>query len=191
MRFNLRGKFLLPTILIIILGMGISTAICYYLAAGALEKTVNQQIDQMIGTCTKQISSWLNERVKQVKDWSKNDIFSTALRDGFVAKSARKSAGSYLASLLKEYPFLECINLADSQGIVIVSSDEKFHGIDITDRKYFQESMKGNYFISEALASKSSGRPVFVISQPVKEKDKVVGVFLAVIDPGLIQSGQY
>ena len=182
MRLNLRGKFLLPTILIIILGMGISTAISYYLAAESLKKTVNQQIDQMVGTCAKQISSWLNERVKQVKDWSKNEIFATALRDGFVAKSARKSAGSYLGSLQEEYPFFECINLADSEGIVVVSSDEKLHGIKIIDRQYYQEGMKGRSFVSEALTSKSSGRPVFVVSQPVMDKDKITGVFFAVID---------
>ena len=182
MRLNLRGKFLLPTVVLIIVGMGISTAVSYYLSASALDKVVNQQVEQLVVTGTKQISSWLDERRHQVLDWSKNEILSSSLDDGFVAKSARMAATKYMVELQKEYPYLEAINLASADGIVISSSASKVIGLDIKERVYFQEAMKGKSYISDALKSKNTGKPMFVLSQPITVDGRVAGVFFSVID---------
>ncbi|MCP4686466.1 MAG: methyl-accepting chemotaxis protein, partial [Desulfobacterales bacterium] len=183
MKMGIKYKFLIPTLALIILGMGISTAVSYYLSGSALRSAIRSQISQITESTVTLIDAWVNDRTLDVTSWSEQKVFHTALKESFIGKAARKSASGLLKKQKEAYKYYEIINLMSAGGDVIASSDPAVIGkFNVKDRHYFQEALKGNLYISDVLKSKSSGNPVFVISTPVREKEKTVGVFIGVVD---------
>jgi methyl-accepting chemotaxis protein len=179
---RLRGKFLIPTVVLVILGMGLSAYLSYHQASEALSSAVEKQIKQVADTTVEQFDTWLNQRRLEVVNWSKTKTFVSALQDGFVAKAARKAASGYLTDLKQEYPAFESINLANAQGEVVSSSSEKMIGAERADRGYFKTAISGEFEISNVLISRNSGMPVFVIANPVvDEKDQIIGVLYCTV----------
>ncbi|MBR1849157.1 MAG: methyl-accepting chemotaxis protein [Lachnospiraceae bacterium] len=48
--------------------------------------------------------------------------------------------------------------------------------VNVADREYFQEAMKGNPFVSNVNVSKTSGKRIITFAMPIKDGDKVIGV---------------
>ena len=101
MKKSLGKKFLLPTIILVIIGLGATATASYYFSAQALQEMARSEINQLADGTDRNITTWLGERRREVKNWSTTKVFETALQDGFVAKAARKSANTLLASLKK------------------------------------------------------------------------------------------
>jgi methyl-accepting chemotaxis protein len=182
MRFNIRNKFLVPMVILVLLGMGGSSIISYTLSKNSLKTALTGQISQIADSTESIMKSWVRDRTLDVANWGVQSVFSTALKDSFVGKAARKSASAQLAGMKEEYQYYESIGLADANGDIIAAADEEIIGkIKIGDRAYFQESMQGKTHVSQVIKSKQSGNPVFVISAPVKEKDTVAGVLFSVV----------
>ncbi len=182
-RFGLKGRFLLPLLALIIIGMGASSLVSYFSSRNALETTITGQIDQVASSTLSIIDAWIRDRRLDVSNWSKQNIFQTALKDTFVGQASRISASQIMAELKKDYAYFEIINLANTTGDILASSDEKVVGnINIKDRNYFKEALQGKLVFSDVIRSKATGNPVFVIACPVKEKEQITGVFLGVVD---------
>jgi len=65
----------------------------------------------------------------------------------------------------------------DTNGFVVASSNLSTLGLDLTQRDYFQHSMKGETFVGEAAISKGSGNPMIPISTPIySHNGKIIGV---------------
>ena len=183
MRMSLRNKFLIPTILLLIIALGVSGAISYFQSRSALVTEVNKEITQLTESTTKVIDWWIRDKTQDLATWSKEKIYQDALKDSFVAKSARKAATAQFVKLKDTYGYYETVNLADANGDIVAASDEKIIGkIKIAERSYFKASMAGKMFISEPLKSKNTGNPVFVVSAPVESQGKTAGVMFMVID---------
>ena len=182
MKMSLRNKFLLPMLLVIIIGMGASPVISYYKAKTALEKEITSQLEQIADSTLKVVDAWLNDQELNVTNWGQQKTYVTAVKDSFVGKAARKSANADLAKLKKDYHYYEDIFVVDEKGSIVASSTESFVGVSVSDRSYFKASLNGETCISEVLKSKGSGNPIFVISVPVKEQEKIVGVLFGAVD---------
>ncbi|MDD9303544.1 MAG: hypothetical protein HUK40_14875 [Desulfobacter sp.] len=77
------------------------------------------------------------------------------------------------------------MRLTNDKGIVIASSHAKnVNKLNVSTRSYFKASMTGTPFTSEPLLSKTSGKPILVISSPVKKSGRILGVLYAVVDLG-------
>ena len=183
MKLNLRNRFLLPMVVLILLGMGISGLISYEKSKTALEGSINAQISQLADSTAKVMGSWVRDRGLDIKTWSKQKVFQTSLNSSFVGKAARKSANALLADLMSEYGYYENIVLADTGGNLLAAAVPEVVGkINVKDRKYFLEASGGNLFTSDVMKSRQSGNPVFVIAHPVVDKEKIVGIVFGVID---------
>jgi len=182
MKMSLRNKFLVPMLLVIILGMGASTVISYYKAKKALEKEITSQLEQIADSTLKVVDAWLKDQELNVSNWSQQKTYATAVKDSFIGKAARKSANVELAKLKSDYQYYEDIFVVDGKGSIVASSNESFIDVSVLDRSYFKASMKGETSISEVLKSKGTGNPVFVVSVPIKEQDKVTGVLFGAVD---------
>ena len=101
MRMNLRNRFLLPMLLLIILGMGTSTVVSYIKAKGALEDEINSRLEQTADSTLEVIDSWIADQKLNVSNWSRQKIYIAAVKGSFMGKSARKSADAELAMLKK------------------------------------------------------------------------------------------
>ena len=48
--------------------------------------------------------------------------------------------------------------------------------VNVADREYFQEAMKGNVFVSNVNVSKTTGKRIITFAVPIKDGDKVIGI---------------
>lgn len=183
MKLGLRNRFLIPTLGLIILGMSISAGVSYSKAKQALTKAITNQINLLSDSTNNIISSWLEERKLEIRYWRKEKVFQTAVQDSFVGQAARKEAIIQLADLIRDYKYYESINVADPKGDLVAASDPNIVGkIHVADRDYFKKAMEGKTFVTDIMKSKVTGNPVFMIASPMKEKDKIAGVFFGVVD---------
>jgi methyl-accepting chemotaxis protein len=174
---------MIPTLALIIFGMGISSYVSYYFSKDSLDHTLTNQLKSMVNSVENILDSWLRDRKLDVETWSAQKLFNSALNDSFVGKAARKSANRNLQSLREKYPYYEDIALADGAGEIISSSTEAVIGkINIKDRGYFKEAISGKLSVSKVILSRGSGNPIFVIASPVKDKEEVKGVLFGLVD---------
>lgn len=183
MQLSLRNRFLIPTTVVLVLCMGTISAVSYFKSASALKECISQQTSQVSNSIAKQITSWLHERKLDICGNSTDPIFSGLLLAGADDSSAAHRANAKLTELQRMSDFYEFIAIADQSGTVIASSLPEHVGtMHVADRPYFKDSMSGREVISEVILSKGSGKPVFVISAPIKTNGKVAGALLGVVD---------
>jgi methyl-accepting chemotaxis protein len=183
-KWSLRSKFLIPTVTLVICGMGIAAGISYFRAKSALTEAATGQVVQIAEATARSIDAWMRDRKLDIASWSQDKVFATAVQDSFVGKAARKGAGEKLEKLTKEYGYYDGIMLVDAAGEVIAAADPAVVGsMNIKDRAYFQEAMKGKQALSDVISSKRSGKFVFTIASPVAgEGGTVAGVLYAAVD---------
>ena len=182
MKLKIRGKILLPTIIMVVLGMGLSVYFSYNGSAKIIHNMVNNQIENYSSSMADQVSAWVEERQRDLINWGSAKVLITAFDKGFVGKSARKSANDYLTGLKKEFLFYESFYLITDSGEIISSSNPEEIGKTIDQKELVKESLDGKKSRSPVFMSKSTGQPVFVLAVPIfKEKD-IIGVLGCVAD---------
>lgn len=181
--FNFKQKFIIPTLVLIVIGMASTSVISYRKSKNALQENIIHEISGIAGGTAFTMDSWSEDRSREVQIWGEFDFLKTALVESFSGKAARKKASELFAGWVNSYDYYESICLADSTGMVIASSDRSSIGkINIGDRKYFKQAVKGEPAISEILTSKSTGDTVFILATQVKRKGKTLpGVLFAVV----------
>jgi methyl-accepting chemotaxis protein len=182
MRLSLRNRFLIPTISLILLGTGILTFISYYKSKEAIEQATREQMALLLQATKNNIDATLNIFKILLTDWSEDSMYKSAAQAP-ANEPVTKFASQQLEKLAKKYSYFERINIANSKGLIISSSDPKTAGkTNVTDRKYFQEAMKGKLNISEVMISKTTKTPVAFVTTPIREGPEVVGVLSGVIN---------
>jgi len=185
MQLSLRNRFLIPTTIILVLCMGAISAVSYFKSAAALKESIAQQTSQVSNSVAQQISSWLQERKLDIVANSEDPLYASLLLADAADSSGRAALreNDRLAELQRQSVFYEFIAIADSSGAIVASSfPEHVGAMNVADRAYFQASFAGQEALSEVILSKGSGKPVFVISAPIKANGKVAGVLLGVVD---------
>lgn len=183
MKLNLRSKFLIPTLLLAILGINVQGIVSYINSKSSIRESLEGEIIQITDSASERIVSWIERNKLDIRNWSDQQIYKTAVKDSFVGKAARNSSNLQLTKLKDDYKFYEDIHLTNQKGGVIVSSNpESIDKINVSGHQYFQKALAGEVFLSDVVKSKSSGSPVFMISSPVIEKDKTVGVLVGVVN---------
>ena len=184
MRLSLKYKFLIPVICLLIAGMGIVSIVSHIKAKNALTKVIVDEINNLTQATVFSMSSWINDRKLDVGNWSKQGVYKKALLNSFLGLTARTFANDQLKRIKEDYGFYKDIVLADISGDLVADSDPDIIGhVNVGDRTYFQKALKGHVYVSEhVVKSRSDGNLVFMVSAPVKDKEKVVGVLFAVFD---------
>ncbi|PIE71333.1 MAG: chemotaxis protein [Deltaproteobacteria bacterium] len=182
MFLKIRNKFLVPMVVLVLLGMSFSSFIYYETAKNTLEKSKISQLAQAVDNTNHSIKDWLSNRKIDVANWSKQDILKTALKNNFLGKAARKNLNADFARMQNEYQYYSGFHLAASTGIVVASSNPKIvDSLNIKDRTYFKTALNGKENMSSVLKSKTDGSPIFIIAAPVVDRDRVIGVFYVLI----------
>lgn len=175
---RLKIKLLLPVLLTVIAGVTIAITYLYINASDTIIYEIQECMEDEVRISVKYIDSWLDERTTDILAWSTQSIYREALTEkGYYGKSARKGAAERLVNLEKGYTYYDYIFVADPDGkIVFESLAEESSELNVADRTYFKESMKGKTWISKVIKSRKTGNKVFVISVPVYLNGQVVGV---------------
>ncbi|MCP4347325.1 MAG: response regulator [Desulfobacterales bacterium] len=179
---SLRNKFLIPTIALVIAGLGFSTAVTYSVSGNAVENAIRTQMIQTTDSGVKHLSWWIRLIRADMVRWSDQIYFKMAALDTFIGKASRKSGSIYLKKEKDKKTFYESLNFANTEGEIVASSDTEKMKLNVSDRQYFQEALKENDFISDVFAGTLNEKPVFTVSFPVKRKDTVVGILFGTVN---------
>ncbi len=183
MKLSLKYRFLVPTVLLILIGFGILTVVSYYNVRKALFQSVETGLVQLSRSTSRNIELWVTDIRLNIVSWSRIEWFRNSLEDSAPGLAARKSAEDEFKRIKEDYGYFEAINVADPRGEILASAPPEIAGkVKVGDREYFKQSMAGKVFISGVVKSKATGRPVFVVSAPVSKDNKAVGVLFGVVD---------
>ncbi|MEZ4526104.1 MAG: cache domain-containing protein [Desulfobacterales bacterium] len=182
MKLSMKSRYLIPTVALITAGMVLSVAVSHVMISRAIENGIRSQLGHLADSAAKSIAEWVGDRKTDVTVWSQFNLYQIALKDTHVGRNARLSASQDLNILLKNYSAFENVCIADSGGNPVAAGDESIIGkINVSDRSYFQESMRGNVWVSDSFVSKVTGNTVFAVSAPIKYGEETGGVFFCII----------
>jgi len=184
MQLKLRGKFLLPTTLLIILGMGTIASVSYFSARRALEKALVEQMQLMVASLSQNMDALIDRTKMDLTAWSHQDAFRKLLQPFSHEEATLQESNRLLIALQEAYPFYDAVAIANPKGNIASSSDvEVIDKVSIGDREYFHRAMKGDSVLSEVLASRSSGKPVVTVAVPIKGiGNNYIGVLVGTIN---------
>ncbi|MFH1983241.1 MAG: methyl-accepting chemotaxis protein [Pseudomonadota bacterium] len=179
----MKNRFLLPTVALIVVGMGLSSILSYTMSRSALTRTITGQLEQQAKSTTIYLGNWMRDRTLDIGTWSKDKTYRASVQDSFIGKAARKSASDQLAELKKLYPFYENICVATTTGDIVAAADDVVVGkVNVKDRGYFTAALKGAPAISDVITSRGTGNAIIVTAEPIFEKETVSGVFFGVVN---------
>ena len=182
-KLKLRNKFLIPTVLLILLGMGISSTISYVSSKDTLSDTAVKDLQKTIGLASQMLDRWLNDRTLDVQNWAKQKIYVTAVQDSFMGKAAASSASGQLAKLKEGYGYYSNVCLANAKGRITAAADTSVVGkLDVKEQPYFNEIMGGKPFAIHLQKNPESGKPEMILAAQITEKETVTGVLLGIIE---------
>lgn len=90
---------------------------------------------------------------------------------------------STIETFAKVYSSFDSVNLTDTRGIVIASSQKSsINKINISDKNYFKIAMEGRTYVSEPFISVATGRKAIAVISPLKDSNgQIDGTIYAII----------
>lgn len=179
---NLSRRFLLPTLALMVAGSGALTWVSYHSSSNSLNEASASHIDFVSLSTSDRIESWVQGLRTDIENWAGAKLMqeaSAAAKDS----PARQAASDELNRIVKQFAYLDRLNIVDMTGVYAVSTDPTTVGkLSIADRDYFKTAAGGQAAISEVIKSKVSGKPSLVIAAPIKVNDKVIAVFTGIVN---------
>jgi methyl-accepting chemotaxis protein len=180
---KLSTKFLIPTVLLISIGMGMLTLISFVYSRNAIEESVVAQMEQLLNSTIDNYANWVEARSADLDTWSNWEVCVTALDHSFIGISARKSFTEDLAKLKAQHGYYHDIFLVDLKGTVLSASiRERIEKHNIAGKEFFARALEGGMAISPVFRDTISGKPVFVMAMPVLKNGAIKGVLCTEFD---------
>ena len=168
-----RGK-LAPVLSLLLAGFVLITIVSYIHTKRAAEELAMGHAVQALRFLNLELDNQFQELRRNLALWSKEDIFSLALADTYLGRSARAAANTRMADRIRDRDIVRII-LANASGEIIASSDPGIIGaISIMDRQFFQRAMAGETVVESLSKGRYVDHPITIISTMVAatETDK-------------------
>ena len=177
---SLKVKFLVPIILLVILGMGTSTIVSFIFSNKAARVQMMARIGQIAASTNQALDQWVSDRMREMRIWSKISVFEKFLTQKEGQAEYKDEARALLRNIVAEYDFLDAVHLGDLNGDVVASS--KDIKVNAKDRGYYQKALQGQQNMSNVVKSKITGNLVLIAAQPVFSGKKVAGVLFSAVN---------
>lgn len=183
MKWNLRNRILLPTLILIASITVAISAVSFLKSRTALAKTLDAQLEHLSVSGVAQVEAWVDEQRKNLLQWAIETNVRTALQDTPNAQKARTTVDEELVHAKSVYGFYEDVHLTGPDGMTVASSNPSSVGkLNVSDRQYFKDAIAGKTVISDVLQSRTTGNPIVVVATPIKDGETVRGVLFGVLD---------
>ncbi len=181
---SLRNRILLPIIALIIIGMGTAAALSTRATSKIVHSLITEQLELLTNNLSTQISSWITDLRADLKTLSETEAYRDCLMNqGLGSEYYVEQANKQLGSFRKRYELYDSLVLINDKGDAIASSDPNLIGkLNVHDRDYFKTAFAGKEAISNTVKSRATGKPIFVLAEPVKAFGKIQGVILGAIE---------
>lgn len=197
MKLNLRNKFLLPMLALVIIGMGVSTLVSSKYSETALENAIKAQMNGTTQAIQGHLVSWLDRLKQDVSIWAESDPFQSELfkqNEGVQTSTTHMYAAEQLVQTKANSKYYHYIGLANRKGQVQSDSDYVAGEVrkeipSVADQEFFQRSIKGAMHISDIFSDQKGMKTVFTVSAPVygieqfgtETTNEIVGVIFAIV----------
>ncbi len=183
MKLKLRNKFLIPTVLLILLGMGASATISYVSSKHTLSETLGNNMERTATLSAQMLDGWFKDRSLDVQNWAKQKIYISSIQDSFMGKAAAVSANGQLAELMRGYGYYKNIVLANQAGDVTAAGDAQVVGkLSLKDEPYFKSVLGGQPFVMHLQKNPASGSPELILAALMREGEQSPGALVATIE---------
>ncbi len=173
---TLRAKLLIFFLLVTFIPLSVVGVMGYYAQKSELTNNLEQSLSTHTTNMAQEIEMFIRERLYDVNYLSRNPIIMEEQED---IQQIRQQFNEFLAI----HDIYFGVVLADTDGTVIADTDDNIAGNDVTDRAWFNHSMKGDPFISDIYRSSIINDPIIVLSAPVfNYEDEVIGVITPLFD---------
>jgi methyl-accepting chemotaxis protein len=183
MKLKLRNKFLIPTVLLILLGMGASAAISFVSSKNTLSETLGTSMKKTADLSAQMLDGWFKDRSLDVQNWAKQKIYISSVQDTFMGKAAAVSANAQLGELMRGYGYYKNIVLANQAGDVTAAGDAKVVGtLSVKNEPYFKSVIGGEKFTLHLQKNPINGTPELILAALMSETEQTPGVLIAFIE---------
>jgi len=181
---TLKAKFILPTLVLIIAGMSVTTWLTYQRSTDSLSAIAVEKARTALAALLSTAELWVDGAQNEIITLSKTDDLVAALTRGAEDPALLEHARALLQDSVSRHPIFDSILVITPQGIVAGGTNPKLLGANLGGREYFQKAIAGQNFISSPLFSADVGESLFVIAAPVQRDGKVVGILSAGVKIG-------
>ena len=187
MKLGLRARLLLPILLAILVGMGLSAITHYHSFTTSLAQIVKTEMRNDVGVSASHVDGWVRDRMHDMEAWADDRTFVVALRQSNPADARPEArAADALKELRSEYPYYDNLGLVDTSGRVLLAAREgDMHGKDLSNHTEFSRALAGHTTLSDAHTHTTARdkQAIVAITAPVRDKEtgRVVGVLLGVV----------
>jgi methyl-accepting chemotaxis protein len=183
MKLNLRGKLLLPSFFVILLGMSLSGFFSFNSSQKALESTIGEQIRQVSISLSRQMDLFLEDMVSPMVLLSKRSVTQAIFSKDILNAEAMKASIKALREMEEDNGKFEFIAVAGLDGRTLTASDDSLVGtLNVADRSYFREALGGKTAFSDVIKSKVTGNPTFIVAVPVRRDGRTAGICFGSVD---------
>jgi methyl-accepting chemotaxis protein len=183
MKWNLKNRITAPTVALIIV-IAATISLVSFLKSRTMEiKTLDDQLNQQCAAGIKEVESWMETQQQTLQTLAFEPQVLSALQNTAGAQTSREIVAAQMVHAKQTYPFFQNINLSDTTGVSVASSNPDSIGkLNVSDRQYFKDALTGKTVISQVLVSRTTGYPIVVAAIPIKDGEVVRGVYYISLD---------
>ena len=178
---KLLWKILLPVTLLIALLVGLSGYLAFSQSSSSLEEAVIANMEDEANSLKRLTESVLRNSQQNVVRSSKDRVVREFFAGDIHDQARQLELSVDLAEMVEGYQDIDRINIFDSNGVIVSSSNSDVIGEEFKTRPYFIEAMQGKTFISAPFKSNITKQGVIIISAPVYRGSMIVGVLNATV----------
>ncbi len=158
-RMGIGTKLVAICLLISLIPLGAAGFLSYNKA----QKALLTSMDHILLSRAQDTAKGLNDWILAMQD----DIEGLAQTPPLLTTD--EAINKYVMRQVSKSPNYETMFTVNCEGMIDHHSSASGIGLDVSQREYFQEAMKGNAYISDVTISKLSGKPAFYIAAPLKD----------------------
>ena len=186
---SLKFKFLVPTLILFIIGLSVLTFSSSMNMRNTLESMQEVGATELSQSLTSSVSRWISSIKRDVTVWS-----------------AREELINFAPNALDSLKFLYAnsslytgVSIMKTDGIVAITTTEGNIGLNLGDRDYIKTALGGQVGISDINISKVTGLPLVAVAAPLRKGNEIVGaIYMSINIPALtdyffkdVSAGQY
>ncbi len=175
-RLSLRARFALWTSTVVVASTLGLTGTVYWVCSRTLTAQADEALNRSATGTAQALDLWISSRERDAANLSELQPLASACAD-------RKLDGAQqaLTEIQHRSPFYENVFLADENGKIFLDSiGGKSMGIDVMSIEGFRPNVEharqGEVWMGEAMKSPATGRPVALVTAPVRIGSRLVGI---------------
>ena len=167
---RIRTKFLIVLIPLFLVSFIMLSSVSYYVANHALMGSSVETAKAVSDKFSTQIKDIIEEKMIRLEDLSRDDVL-IGVDDA--------SKVTLMQSTLKEVKGFDSLLLTDSKGVGVNSKGQHLNR---ADREYIQQVIKTKKpYVSEALASGTSGNLIVSLAEPILRNGELKGIIVGTV----------